>query len=413
MRGTAIVLGAGIVGMSVALHLQQRGMAVVVVDRGDPRLGASFGNAGIVQREVVFPTAFPRDMGTISRILLNRSVDVHYHPLGIASSALKLIAYWRNSAPDRYQRIVGHAGALIRTCLDEHRILAEQAGCEELLLPTGWIRAFGSGGELDGAIRQAKVAHDMFGVNFEVLDDAALQRAEPSLTIRRPGAIFWSDPYTLRDPALLVQRYVEQFVRKGGSVVKADARSLSRHGSGWKVATPEGLIEASDVVVALGSGSTEVTSRFGYNPPLFGKRGYHAHYQPLEGAGLNRPFLDTTSGFMLAPMAKGIRLCTGVQFARPDGSLNPVQLERAEPIAREILPLGQRIENTPWSGVRPCMPDMLPVIGPLARVATMWCAFGHGHQGLTLGPTTGRLIADLMCGDTPFVDPTPYAPDRF
>jgi len=90
-----------------------------------------------------------------------------------------------------------------------------------------------------------------------------------------------------------------------------------------------------------------------------------------------------------------------------------VQLERAEPLARELLPLGEKVDETSWMGVRPCMPDMLPVIGPVPGQAGLWCAFGHAHQGLTLGPTTGRLLADMMGNEAPFLDPAPYRPDRF
>ena len=125
------------------------------------------------------------------------------------------------------------------------------------------------------------------------------------------------------------------------------------------------------------------------------------------------PIVDTDSGFLLAPMRAGIRLTTGAEFARIDADPTPVQLERAEPVARTLLPLADRVDGKPWMGVRPCTPDMLPIIGPMPGQDGIWCAFGHAHQGLTLGPTTGRLVADMMTGETPFVDPSPYRPDRF
>ena len=160
-----------------------------------------------------------------------------------------------------------------------------------------------------------------------------------------------------------------------------------------------------------------MTARFGYRPPLFGKRGYHMHYGMLGNAVLNHPLLDMESGFLLTPMRTGIRLTTGAEFARPGARATPVQLDRAEPVARRVLPLGARVDAAPWMGVRPCMPDMVPVIGPAPARGDdsvgLWCAFGHGHQGLTLGPTTGRLLAEMMDGAMPFVDPAPYAPDRF
>ena len=166
-------------------------------------------------------------------------------------------------------------------------------------------------------------------------------------------------------------------------------------------------------MVALGAASTEVTRQFGYAPPLFGKRGYHMHYTLRGNAVLNRPLVDADTGFGLMPMRRGIRLTTGVEFARSNAPPSPVQLERAEPVARALLPLDRRVDATPWMGVRPAMPDMLPVIGRAPGHDNLWCAFGHAHQGLTLGPTTGRLLAEMMSGETPFLDPEPYRPGRF
>jgi D-amino-acid dehydrogenase len=113
------------------------------------------------------------------------------------------------------------------------------------------------------------------------------------------------------------------------------------------------------------------------------------------------------------PMRRGIRLTTGVEFARTNAPPSAVQLERAEPVARALLPLDRRVDAAPWMGVRPAMPDMLPVIGRAPTHDNLWCAFGHAHQGLTLGPSTGRLLAEMMSGEAAFLDPEPYRPSRF
>jgi D-amino-acid dehydrogenase len=161
----------------------------------------------------------------------------------------------------------------------------------------------------------------------------------------------------------------------------------------------------------MGIWSGDVTRRFGYRAPLFGKRGYHLHFKPKGNAGLTRPV--ASNRFLLAPMSRGIRLTTGVEFARPGAAPTPVQIARAEPIARTLLPLGEAIEPQPWMGVRPCTPDMMPIIGPAPAQPHLWFAFGHAHQGFTLGPTTGRMLAEVMTGEAPFVDPTPFRAERF
>jgi D-amino-acid dehydrogenase len=112
-------------------------------------------------------------------------------------------------------------------------------------------------------------------------------------------------------------------------------------------------------------------------------------------------------------MAAGIRLTTGAEFARRDAPPTPVQLERSLPAAREIFPLGKAIDREPWLGRRPCLPDMLPIVGRAPRHQRLWLDFGHHHLGFTLGPVTGRLLAEMMTGETPFTDPAPYRADRF
>ncbi|SDB73540.1 D-amino-acid dehydrogenase [Belnapia rosea] len=410
---SAIVLGAGMVGVSVALHLQRRGYEVVLLDRQGPGEGASFGNGGLIQREAVYPHPFPRALAELRRIAGNRAIDVAYHPLALPGFVSPLLRYWWNSEPTRYLRAVLAYSRLIATCLDEHLALARGTEAMALLRPIGWMRLFNEPRLLEAALAQAETARRDYGVNFTALDSQALAEAEPHLLVGRLGAIHWTDPLSVSDPHALTVAYARMFAEAGGSLQRGDAATLQRAGAGWRVQGTAGPVEAAEVVVALGAASIEVTRRFGYAPPLFGKRGYHLHFGLRGNATLNRPVLDTESGFLLAPMRAGIRLTTGAEFARPDAPPSPVQLERAEPVARQLLPLAERVEDKPWMGVRPCTPDMLPVIGPLPGQQGAWCAFGHAHQGLTLGPTTGRLLAEMMLGEAPFVSPEPYRADRF
>ena len=167
------------------------------------------------------------------------------------------------------------------------------------------------------------------------------------------------------------------------------------------------------MVVALGPWSDDVFRPLGYRFPLGIKRGYHLHFRAHGNATLNRPVLDAEVGYMLAPMSRGIRLTTGAEFADRDAPPTPVQLARVAPRAREIFPLGDRAEPKLWLGRRPCLPDMLPIIGPAPRHRGLWLDFGHHHLGFTLGPVAGRLLAEMMTGEKPFTDPSPYRAERF
>jgi len=143
------------------------------------------------------------------------------------------------------------------------------------------------------------------------------------------------------------------------------------------------------------------------------KRGYHVHFRPRADAVLHHPVVDVDGGFLLAPMTRGIRLTTGVEFAARDAAPTPLQLDRTEPLAREIFPLEGRLDPQPWMGSRPCLPDMRPVIGAAPGHKGLWCAFGHNHHGLTLGPATGRLLTEMMVERETFTDPKPYSIERF
>src|SRR5690606_31902443 len=193
--------------------------------------------------------------------------------------------------------------------------------------------------------------------------------------------------------------------------VQGDAASLSSTASGWQVRTEEGTLDAEHAVVALGPWSDTLLRQLGYRYPLFIKRGYHRHYRGAEAPRL--AMYDVDRGLVLAPMKQGVRITTGAEFARLGALPTPVQLDRALALARELVDLPEPVEPEPWLGARPCTADMLPVIGPAPRHRGLWFNLGHAHQGFTLGPVSGRLVAELIEGQTPVVDPKPYAPARF
>jgi len=179
------------------------------------------------------------------------------------------------------------------------------------------------------------------------------------------------------------------------------------------VETSEGSIEAGHAVITLGPWTNDFLRALRLRLPLAVKRGYHRHFHPRGNASLTRPVLDAEGGYVLAPMEQGIRLTTGVEFADRDAPPTPVQFDRVMPTAKRLFPLGAAVEPSPWMGSRPCLPDSRPVIGQAPGHPWLWIGAGHAHWGLTLGPATGRLVAEMMSGATPFCDPAPYRAERF
>ncbi|MDY7807696.1 FAD-dependent oxidoreductase [Burkholderia stagnalis] len=414
MKFDTLVLGGGMIGVSVAVHLQQRGLSVALVDRKAPGNETSFGNAGLIQREGVYPYAFPRGFGTLLKYACNRSPDVRYHAAAMPKLAPFLYRYWRNSHPARHAAIARAYAPLIEHCVTEHRALIDAAGAGALLRDGGWLKVFRRAATRDAETRNAERWRAEYGVTFDALDAEALRDAEPFLSKELIGALRYTGSDSIRDPHALVTAYARHFERLGGRIVTGDALTLAHDpGHGWRVDTAEGPLDAHAAVVALGPWSDLLCERLGYRLALAVKRGYHMHYAAQPGARLNRPVLDADSGFLIAPMTRGIRLTTGAELGLRDTPATPAQLAAVEPVARRLFPLGARVDGVPWLGRRPCTPDMLPVIGAAPRHRDLWFAFGHAHHGFTLGPVTGRLVADLMMGTPPFVDPAPFRVERF
>jgi len=408
-KGDVLVLGAGMVGVSAALHLQKLGRDVILVDRHE-RAGeeTSYGNAGVIECASVFPLMFPRDIRQIFQYALNRSPNSQYRFSELPDFLPWLVRYYLASSPARALHSAMSEWPLIQRSLVEHEALIAEAGVPELLRRTGWIKLFRSETSLTKAVRDAERVKQ-YGVPSEILDRAAIAAREPSLTGDFAGAVYWPTPGFIADPGALAKAYADLFVRKGGCFVVADARTLTQESGGWLV----NGAAAREAVVALGPWSDLVFRPLGYSIPLGVKRGYHLHLKPSGNAVLNHPVLDSDLGYLLAPMNRGIRLTTGVEFARRDAPPRPIQVENALPRAHALFPLGEAVDAKPWMGARPCLPDMLPVIGPAPRHPGLWFDFGHQHHGLTLGPATGRLLAEMMTGMGPFADPRPFAADRF
>ncbi|UEP35506.1 FAD-binding oxidoreductase [Burkholderia ambifaria] len=408
-----IVLGAGIVGVSSALHLQDRGLRVALVDRRAPGEETSHGNAGLIERSSVVPYAFPRRLGTLLRYARNRSVDLYWDYKALPAYAGWLARFWRESSPQRLAAAARDMLPLVAASVVEHDALLARTDAQPLVHDGGWLEAFRSPALFDAETRAQQRVADAHGLRLSVLDARALREREPGIGDAFCGAFHWQDPKTVSSPGGLTKAYARLFERDGGTFVHGDATTLAQVRDGWQVDTEHGRISARSAVVALGPWSDHVFAPLGYRIPLRAKRGYHMHYLPTR-APLNVPVCDTEEGFVVAPMEGGrLRLTTGVEIALRDAPPTGVQLARAEPLARDAFGIGERLDPAPWLGMRPCTPDMRPVIGPAPRHRHLWFAFGHCHHGLTLGPASGRLLAEMITGAPTYIDPRPYRPARF
>jgi D-amino-acid dehydrogenase len=411
-RTDALVLGAGIVGTSVALHLVKRGLSVALVDKRGPGEETSYGNTGVIVGASAFPTAFPRNLKKLIQVAIKRAPEANYHWGDLLKIAPWLIAYYGFSTPEKLQDSAIKMRPLMSRSVAEHKALLEESGALKYLRENGWLTLYRSDAAFEAMLPQLEFGARI-GVAAQSLDTEGALALEPCLAPVFRHALMWPDVASLSNPLMVTRAYAARFSALGGVFINGDARSLHRTHGCWRVDTGEGPVDAAEAVVALGPWAPDVLEPLGIKVPLGIKRGYHRHYDAKGNASLSRPVIDTEYGYALAPMEQGIRLTTGAEFAARDALPTPVQFDRLLPHAKELFPLGEPNESQTWLGRRPNMPDSLPVIGRAPGRNGLWLAIGHGHWGLTLGPVTGRLIADMMTGATPFTDPAPYRAERF
>jgi D-amino-acid dehydrogenase len=410
-RLDAMVLGAGIVGASAALALARRGMQVALVDRQPPGLETSYGNAGIVEGNAIFPHAFPKGLRKLLRVALKQATEANYHLSALLRVAPWLLAFKERSQPHVLEEMATIMRPMFALAVSEHEALAADAGVPALIARRGWLRVYRTDKGLAGNTHERDIAAQL-GIAVRVLDGDEARALEPALSAVVRHAVLWEEAAFVDDPLALTRAYVARLEALGGRLVTADARTLAPSDGGWRVDADEGPVMADHAVVALGPWAPDVLAPLGLRLPLAVKRGYHLHYEPAGRARLTRPLLDAEVGYCLAPMAQGIRLTTGAEFAARDARPTPVQIDRVLPYAKELVSLGRQVEAKPWMGSRPCFPDSRPVIGRAPQKG-LWLAVGHGHLGLTTAAISARLLADLMMGTPPMIDPAPFGVARF
>ena len=406
-----MVLGAGMVGIASALHLQSSGRSVVLVDRRGSAEETSHGNAGLIQCEGVVPYSFPREIDKIVNYAFNRLPEANLHWRAIPWLLPFVYRYWRQGSPERVAASARALKPLVERSLAEHEALIQAAGIGDMVRRTGYLRVFRTEEGLARQLAKEEEAHRLYGVRYEAKTPAELSALEPHLQGTFAGAVFMPDPASVDSPGAVGKAYAKLFAERGGQFIYGDARGLQHSGDQWTLASAG--LSAREAVIALGPWTAQLLAQFGVHIPMGFKRGYHMRYAAPDGPKLKRPILDSDFGYLLTPEADTYRLTTGAEFARLGAPPTPVQLARVEPAARGILALGERLLEQPWLGARPCFPDMVPVIGPVPGHKGLWVNTGHHHLGFTLGPVSGRLLASLMTGEAPLTDPAQYNLSRF
>lgn len=415
MGKQVIVLGAGIVGVCCALELQRRGMDVTLVDRQDPGQETSSGNAGVLARSSLMPFNHPGLWRQLPRLLRNDTVQFRYRAAYLARNLGWAAGFLARARPSVFRETTAALDGLIRRSAAEHLRLLDAAGARRRLRDSGWIFLFRSEQAWQGGAL-AREAYARHQVPTQALDAADLARLEPALAPIFPRALWIQGSYSVDDPGAVTAAYADLFQRSGGVLRTLRAAAIRRDGGrGWIVQGDAGTqtLAAPDLVVALGPWSKALLKTTGIDLPLAFERGYHMHYGAADGPALGRPIYDTGGGYVLSPMARGLRLTTGVELDDCDAPARPAQLDLAEARAREAIGLGERMDPQAWLGRRPTLPDSRPMIGQAPRHPGLWLALGHQHIGFSTAPGTAQILGELMTDGGAASRHGAFRPERF
>jgi D-amino-acid dehydrogenase len=402
-----IVLGAGMVGISTALHAQRKGLRVLLLDKRDAGEETSYGNSGVIDGGNIFPTVMPREISELLKFALNNQTKAHYHLSALPRLAKWLYAYYQGSSETAQLSYAHTMREIFTHAVNEHHTLAQDAKAMGYFRETGWLKLYRKPASL-AATAQENALAKAFGVHVEKLSPKEVLELEPHLNPVFVGGIWSKDANTISNPGALTKAYFALFMQEGGNFALGDARQLAQTASGWQV----GEFTAPKIVNALGAWSMDILAPLGYHMPFAAKRGYHLHYKQKGNALLYRQVCDVDIGYVMCPMEQGTRITSGVEIALRDAKDTPVQLARLKPYADELFDLGEQVEPNAWRGNRPATPDSKPILGE-SRHQGLYFAFGHGHWGFTLGPATGRAMGELIAGQKPFIDLEPFSFKRF
>ncbi len=410
--GSALVVGAGIVGTASALALQREGFAVTLVDRGAPGEACSLGNAGHIGTASVLPQAAPGIARAIPKLLRDPAGPLAVRWGYVARNLPWFARFLHAGTRERAERTAEQMAVLLARVGEAFAPLLRDAGAEDIVAPTGLLHVFRTEAALNGG-RWAYDLRRRLGIAVRDLSAEETQAMEPALDGPLAGGVLLPDVATVRDPLLLTRRLVALFERRGGTVLRADVRDLLVEGCrarGIRTASGD-LIEADLVVLSAGAWSPALAAKTGARVPVAAERGYHVMVGG-SNAGVRMPLLLAEKRVAVTPMLGGLRLTSMAEFADPDAPPDHDRAWRTIEGAATMLPGVTSQVTSRWVGARPSTPDGRPVIGRAPRLGNVVLAYGHGHLGMTLAAVTGELVADIAQERAPSLDLSPFAPDR-
>lgn len=416
LRGTKLdteilVIGAGIIGVCTALELQAAGHDVTLVDRKGVAEECSFGNAGHIAVEHIFPLSNANTLLSVPKMLMQKNGPLSILPSYLPQLMPWLVRFLWAGRPAQVAHGTKAIAALNAQAIAAYRSLDARFGLDGLLREEGTLVVCESEKGAETLLSEADTLAN-FDIETDWLEPKDLRACDPALSPALEGGLRFPGSAHISDPARLTRKLAAHFMRLGGQIEKRAVTSLENAPGHQTVHTNFGKLCAEKLVIAAGAWSHTLLAHLGVNVPLETERGYHLMLEnPSHQPAVPTTFLERR--FVATPMEKGLRLAGRVELGGLTLPAREAQAHALMPLGQDLLPGLKAKSATPWMGFRPTLPDSLPVISDLPGHPGIYAVFGHNHMGLTHGALTGQLMRDLMSGETPCLDLSPYRINRF
>jgi D-hydroxyproline dehydrogenase len=410
--GTVAVVGAGIVGLSVAAQLQREGHRVTVLDRDEPMQACSAGNAGYLSEANIFPPASSDMLMQLPRLIWSKEGPLVIRP----SYAHRMLPWARHALrvlqPQALHRVTETLAAMTRIAYASLSELAANTGASALLSRDGGLVAFKSEAALQRKCGALQIWND-HGLPVRRLAAQEIRALEPALADDIVGGLLFQNSGRCANPQRFGQLVASHLAHHGADVIRDEVHSLVPSGDGSvTVLSASGRARFDRVVVCAGYWGGALVKPFFRSMPIVSERGYHLML-PTPGLTLTRPVVFGEPHFAATPMEGGLRLAGTAEFSAPEAKPNMQRAAMLLQLAGRYLKQLNGRGAQPWMGVRPSFPDGMPAIGRVAAHPSLLYAFGHSHNGLTLSAVTGQCIAALIRGGRPPVDIASLDLNRF
>jgi len=412
------VIGAGIIGINCALALQSKGYQVTLFDKNGIAAGCSKANAGHFATEQVFPLANKSLLWQLPKMLLDPLGPVALDPKYLFKAAPWFLKFIANMSATKQRQNISALQSLNKQAIDDYRPILKEANAEHLLVSKGSLLVFEQTPviEIKKQLQQFKQA----GIGVELLNKEQLTVLEPNLSEQVQYALYFTDVGHTGSPFQICTTLANLSFSKGTTFLPHQVTNILFNKNKITIESTEQSADFDDVVIASGAWSKALLQPLGYNLPIEAERGYSLDLTNTEiEPELTRPVASAERKFIMTPMSHGLRLSGTAEFAGLEAKANmqraDLLYQHANKMLKQLPSFEQKNaqDSQRWMGCRPSLPDSLPVICQAPKHKNLFLALGHQHLGLTLGATTGKLVAQLIQKEQPDIDLAPFCISRF